>query len=373
MTIENKKKHIILIASQEITLRKFFIDIIKEYTHNQLSLTIICRDAYKLKELDDLNNQYKKPEFINLNFPKTIIEIINIFNLISIIFKLRKIFKKNKKKTYIHTNTPIASHLSRIANIFLNNFLIYHVHGFRFHKKGNLYRNGFNFILEFILNKFTNFYITINEEDTIIIKKYFKKKCFKVNGVGVNVEKILKIKKNYYKKDTKIIGFIGAYKKEKGYHDLIKLASKLKDCNVIIKCYGYGNIDKFRRIISKKNILNIELNEFTYDIYAKMADFDIFLCCSKREGLSVSILEAIALKIPVISSNIRGTIDILENDKFGFLFEPGDIKKIYDIIIEFLNDEKKFQNKANSAFKHILLNFDSKLISKKINNKILQL
>ena len=104
-----------------------------------------------------------------------------------------------------------------------------------------------------------------------------------------------------------------------------------------------------------------------------MEEFDLFLCLSKREGLCVSILEAMALKIPVISTNIRGTREIIKNDEFGFLFEIGDINKVKTILIDFIENPEKYHQVANKAYNNILINYDADSISKKINNKIIEI
>lgn len=374
MKKKNEKKEIILLASQELTLRKFFPSLIREYANNDYPLTLISRDIHKLKDflINNKEHNVSKINFIEIKFPKKLYEILNVFNLISVMLKLRKIFKKQDTKFFIHCNTPIASHISRIANIGIKNYIIYQVHGFRFHKQGNFFKNSFNYYLEYFLNFNTNFYITINDEDKFIIQNYFYKKYLHVNGVGVNLKEINNIKKKN-NNASKIIGFIGAYKKEKGYYDIIELADKIKNLNYNIKCYGYGNNDRFQKIILNKKISNIEFNDFTYDIYSKMEEFDLFLCLSKREGLCVSILEAMALKIPVISTNIRGTREIIKNDEFGFLFEIGDINKVKTILIDFIENQEKYHQVANKAFNNILINYDAVSISKKINNKIIEI
>lgn len=373
MIKKNENKEIILLASQEVTLRRFFPSLIRIYSNNEFKLTLISRDIYKLKFFLQKDEKYNfnKINFIEIKFPKTLIELINIINVLNIILKLRKIFSKFNTKFYIHCNTPIASHLSRISNIGLKNYIIYQVHGFRFHKKGSFVKNFFNYTLEYFFSFITQFYITINDEDKDIVENHFKKKYLSVNGVGVNLDEINYLKEN--KNKTKIIGFIGAYKKEKGYYDIIKLAEKIKYLDFKIKCYGYGNKKYFEKILLKKSITNLEFNDFTNDIYSKMAEFDIFLCMSKREGLCVSILEAMLMKIPVISSDIRGTREIIKNDEFGFLFENGNINEVNKILIDFINNKEKFHQVTMRAYDNIINNYNANSISKQINNKILEL
>ena len=85
--------------------------------------------------------------------------------------------------------------------------------------------------------------ITINKEDHNYCKSNFSKKklFFKVNGIGLSLtEKHFK-KKLTKKKLIKKILVISAYKKDKGYLEILKLADILKSKNIKICCFGYGN------------------------------------------------------------------------------------------------------------------------------------
>lgn len=375
MKIQIVNKEIILCSTHEITIRKFLLPILEEYNRNNLKLLIICRDVENLYNFICLkkNINLDNIQFKNINFPNKILEIINPYNILKILFNLRKILHQKDKKYYIHCNTPIASHLIRFSNIGLNNYVLYHVHGFRFHKKGNFLRNIFNYNIEKFLSFFTSSYITINQEDTEIVKNNFKKKFLKINGVGVNFSKLSKIKKNAPQNKKYIIGFIGAYKKEKGYLELFKIAKLCKNLNIIFKCYGYGNKTKFLKKLKKNNLRNVELNIFTEKIYEEMSKFDLFLCCSKREGLNVSILEAMAMNIPVISSRIRGTEDIIKNNKFGHLYENNKINEVCRLINNYFDNTELFNFKASLALNEVKNNYNSNKIAKYVKDNLIKI
>ena len=71
---------------------------------------------------------------------------------------------------------------------------------------------------------------------------------------------------------------------------------------------------------------------------------DCFILPSFKEGLSVSIIEAMACGLPIIASNIRGNIDLIEEEKNGYLFSPTDFKELSQKIIKII--ENKNNNKV---------------------------
>ena len=71
--------------------------------------------------------------------------------------------------------------------------------------------------------------------------------------------------------------------------DVLKVAEILKDNNISISCYGYGDFGYFNLIKNRKNLNNIFFNSFDNKLKKKIKNFDILLHLSKREGLPVSL------------------------------------------------------------------------------------
>jgi len=59
---------------------------------------------------------------------------------------------------------------------------------------------------------------------------------------------------------------------------------------------------------------------------------DIYVTASSREGLPVSVMEAMAMERPIVAYNIRGVRDLVEDGVNGFLVPFGDVKALSEKI-----------------------------------------
>ena len=113
-----------------------------------------------------------------------------------------------------------------------------------------------------------------------------------------------------------------------------------------------GYLEKLIRKLKLEN--NIKLLGFRKDIYEIYKISDVFVFPSKREGLSVALMEAIVCELPVICSNIRGNIDLISSgingilvDRERFSLEVLKNRKFQDIKKTKINFNKKIIEKIN--------------------------
>ena len=149
--------------------------------------------------------------------------------------------------------------------------------------------------------------------------------------------------------DKQII-FVGRLSKEKGIHTVIKTAKNLpNDVDLII--VGSGPEENFvvESIKNHKNIhyLGYQPKEKTIPL---IRGSKLLIQPSLAEGISGSLLEAMACKTPVIATNIGGNIELFENNKTGILIEPKNSEELLKKIIFLLNNPIKLEQISNSAF-----------------------
>jgi len=80
------------------------------------------------------------------------------------------------------------------------------------------------------------------------------------------------------------------------------------------------------------------------EVYQKMSSADCLLLPSIEEGIANVVLEAMAIGLPVISSECGGMMEIIEHEKDGFLFRNRDVDHLTQIMTDMINqysDERK--------------------------------
>ena len=350
-------KNINLVFTKSMTFNLFFKEITKELSKD-FKIKIWCTDT------EYIDGSFNKQKIL---LPTNWVKLLNPFKFIKYVTIIRKFIKKSNNETFI-LNTPLAAHFFRISSIYIPIKIIYFVHGFRFNSKEKKIVYFFHFIIEYLLSFITDKYIVINNEDANIVKKKFKKKFLKINGVGVN-SKINNIITNRKADENINIGVLSAYRKNKGYEDIIKISSLLKNIN--FNCYGYDNFEKYQKKIKKLSLNNIKLNKFDPSLKFKQKNYNLLLHLSKREGLCVSIIESLKQGIPIIAYDIRGVNDIVKNGYNGYLFEFNQIDQIADKIIQ-LNDDINLYNQLQiNCLNTIDDTFSHKYLSIKIKNFLL--
>jgi glycosyltransferase involved in cell wall biosynthesis len=157
--------------------------------------------------------------------------------------------------------------------------------------------------------------------------------------------------------------FVGFLIESKGLRDLVDLASYVKSSgrtDVIIQIAGKGELETFVR----DSIERMELQgfmDFTGWVSGEDKDnlyrnADLFILPSYREGMPISILEAMAWGLPVISTRIAGTPDVIKDGVNGFLFEPGDINGYYGAICKLADDDSMRMSMCQSNLERVKQN-----------------
>ena len=146
---------------------------------------------------------------------------------------------------------------------------------------------------------------------------------------------------------------VGRLINEKGYDRLINIHSRLLKEGVKHNLYflGAGGLEEQLKNQTKElgveetvHFLGFEKNPYKY-----VANADLFVCSSRREGFSTAVTESLVVGTPVVSTNCSGSIELLgDNNEYGIVVGQSE-DELFSAIKELLLDGEKLANYKKKA------------------------
>lgn len=256
----------------------------------------------------------------------------------------------------VHVHTPIAAIYGRLLKLnFPSLRVIYTEHGYHFLKGGSKLGWILYYPIEKIMAKFTDVTININKEDYEITKEKLKpKKCYLLNGVGLDLDKYKKLSSKEIQEKRKEFGLkdkdfvvlmVAEINKNKNHIQLINAMDILKDKypNIKVLCIGDGTLKESleKQIILRNLQNNIFILGYRLDVNKLINISDIGILLSRREGLPRNIMEFMACGRKVIATDIRGCRDLICDETIGTLVNVDDYESTAKAIEKYyiLNDK----------------------------------
>lgn len=276
--------------------------------------------------------------------------------------QLKKVVE-NGKYDIVHCHTPNAAVITRlVCRKFRKKTglkVFYTAHGFHFYKGAPKLNWMVFYPVEKFCSRFTDKLITINKEDYALAKKNFKaKEVHYVPGVGIDLSKFenIQVDRNAKRReigvpeDAFLLLSVGELNENKNHQVVIKALAKLNNSNIHYAIAGVG--DKRDFLIELANNLGVgkqvHLLGYRKDIPELNCSADAFCFPSIREGLAVSIIEAMVSSLPVVCSKIRGNTDLI-GVSGGKLFEACSVDECYQAIAVMLNSDIKQMGEVNKS------------------------
>ena len=260
------------------------------------------------------------------------------------IYAYKKLCKLIKEKQFdtIYCHEPVGGAMGRLAGHACKCKVIYIAHGFHFYKGAPLANKYIYYWVENFLSRYTDVLITINEEDYQSSLKFHAKKTCKINGIGIDTRKFLKINncedlrtELSLAADDYILFSVGELIERKNHIVVIDALKRLDNPHIHYVVAGEGKLLTFLKEKIEQFGLTKQVHLLGYrtDINRLCNSSDVFVMPSLQEGLSVALMEAMSCGKPIIASRIRGNVDLIEDKKGGVLVGSKDVLGFADAII----------------------------------------
>lgn len=224
-------------------------------------------------------------------------------------------------------------------------------------------------------NKYDIFFAISNAVKEAIVKRATIKPIVVANGIHFNK---IKKREQYNFKKFNIVQIGRLYIDEKGQDIAIKaldiIINREKRVDVFLDFIGDGSSYDYLKKLVIKYKLTSHIKFFTNKdreyVYDKIHNYNLLIQPSRLEGFGLTIVEAMAAKIPVLVSDIGGPKEIVENGQFGALFESENSEdcsnQILNIIKEFSKEDIK--EKMNHIHTIMRKRYDIQATAKKYLN-----
>lgn len=265
---------------------------------------------------------------------------------------LYKIFSvvKNKKIDIIHVHDPDAHSLVILAidffmlkaKVILHKKTIFPIK----EKKYSIYKYNHPSIKHIIC---------VSEASKQSIKSKIKSIPISVIYDAIKLKSFSKEKNNHF---FFTVLNVANHTRHKNLFTLLEVANVcINEKNLPFKFIQVGHGKLMQSLIDKRNELNLsdnfEFKGFVNNVEDLFCESDAFIFTSVREGLGVSLLEAIQYKLPIISSSSGGIPEVIENEKEGLLCEFDDISSYVENLIKIYQSKELVTTLTTNAINKI--------------------
>lgn len=251
--------------------------------------------------------------------------------------------------TLMHCHSPIGGVIGRLVARRAGIPVIYTAHGFHFFRGAPLKNWMLYYPAEKYCARMTDLLITINREDFALAQRKMKaKRTVYVPGVGVDVGRFAQTGENRAAKraelgipaDARVLLSVGELNANKNHETVIRALAQLGDTdNLYYVLVGKGALEGNLRTLAGTVGLGdrVKMTGFRTDVRELYGMADFFVFPSFREGLSVSLMEAMASGLPCAVSRIRGNTDLIDGEG-GVLFDPHRVSDCADALKRLLSE-----------------------------------
>ena len=363
------KPKIYFVANVEFAVNAFLLNHLQKLSH-YYDLTVIVNT----KDTFFLVKQGLDVKVIDLKISRNISLASDFYCLIYLLY----LFTKNRPAA-VHSITPKSGLLAMIASYFSGVPL--RIHTFT----GQVWVNKVGFSkallksLDALIGLLASFIIvdSCSQQEFLIQQKIVSKKKSVVFGSGsvsgVNLKKFVASKKEFIATrrelsipiDAFVFIYLGRLHEEKGVLDLAAAFQKIQDDSAYLIFVGPDDCGLAEQIklLDKSDINRIRFIGLTSMPERYLAASNTLCLPSYREGFGNVIIEAAAIGVPAIASNIYGISDAIVNQKTGFLNAPKDVNAITDAMQYFLENPKVVKKYGCAAKKRVRAEFDANRMS----------
>ena len=264
----------------------------------------------------------------------------------------------------IWTNEPVMGVVTRMAAGKARKRgarVLYMVHGFHFYRGAPKAYWMLFYPVERLAGHFCDSVVTVNREDYARAQTMGLPDVRYIHGIGIDTERLTPGAEQSdvrselrLPKDAFLVLSVGELNTNKNQKTILRAMARLNDPEIHYLLCGKGDQMEALQVQAAELGIAERVHFLGYrtDVVDICSQADVFVMPSRREGLPVASLEAMYCRLPLVTSNIRGLVDVMEDGVSGYLCEPDDDAGFADGIFRLKTDpglRKRMAERNRSA------------------------
>lgn len=348
---------ILILANHYNTLRIFRRELIKKLAELENDVIISIPPAEK-QEIDTLESYGSKVIITDMERRG-----MNPVKDISLLNRYKKLLREvNPDKVITYTIKPNIYGSMACKALKIPHYCNVTGLGSAFMADGGLMRKLVSIMYKFSMNKAEKiFFENVGNRDTLVNENIVRaEQTVVMAGAGVNLDEFAFCE---YPEDDGAVHFlnVGRIMREKGMDELFYAIRKIKKeyPNTTFDFIGWYE-DNYKETVEKMQSENlIAFHGFQSDVTPFIKKAHCIVHPSYHEGMSNTLLESCSMGRPIITSNIHGCLEAVEDGKNGYLCNVKDGEDLYCKIKQFIElPYEKRKEMGYYARKFVEINFD---------------
>lgn len=374
-------RKICFVVAADVTLKFLLISELKFFKQQGYEVVAVCSPG---KWLGDIIKEGIVVKEISIE-RKVFAPISDLISLIKLFF-----YFKREKFDAVLTFTPKPGLLGQLAAKMAGvSVVVNTIFGYYFHENTPPLTRAFFIFIEKVAATCSSFVFFRNKEDFETAQKegIVNSRKAEYIGDGVDIEKyhatrfsrefIQEKKKGLgISSEVSVIGIVARLVREKGYMELFEAFKKVAQTfpEAVLLVIGLADLQKKDSInpedFKQKNIIFLGERTDVDELYSVM---DIFVLPSYREGFPHSVMEASAMSLPVVTTNVRGCRNAVDSGVTGLVVQPKNAEALAEALRNLLSDPVATKTMGQAGRKKAEKDFDKRIILEKMGKKIHEL
>lgn len=308
---------------------------VKHLDRSKFEVSLICGEGAILDE------EARKIPDLKTDFVKSLVRPVSPLNDLACLFQLTGILKR-QQPDIVHTHSSKAGIIGRIAARLAKVPVVVHsIHGFGFNPYQKWVTQQLFITLEKQMAGLSDKLIAVSQEniDLGLSLNIGNPELYTLIRSGVDIAKIRETAKTAdggkvraefkVPAGRKVILNIGPFKLQKDPVSFIRLADKVVKSDPTVEFWMAGDGELRPEVeaeIAKLGLADrVRLLGWRRDIPDLLNACDLFVMTSLWEGLPRAAVEALIVGRPVVAFSANGLVDIIRDDRNGYLLKPGDL------------------------------------------------